>query len=58
MEQTKSDKPTTVTVATTSEVVVNPEPVSASKPELSPEMRQIVDRNWKRDEEALRYLGR
>jgi hypothetical protein len=30
----------------------------ASKPELRPELRQIVERNWPRDEEALRYLGR
>ncbi len=58
MEQTKSDKPTTATPATISEVVANPEPVSAPNPQLSPEIRQIVERNWKRDEEALRYLGR
>ncbi len=58
MEQTKSEMPTTATLGTNSEVVAKPEPASAPKPELGPEMRRIVERNWKRDEEALRYLGR
>lgn len=30
----------------------------APKPQLRPEILRIVERNWPRDEEALRFLGR
>ena len=38
--------------------VVIDEPPDIPKPPLRPEIRQIVERNWPRDEEALRLLGR
>ena len=57
MQETKSDLPT----APVEPMPVVPTPernVPAPKPELRPEIREIVERNWTRDEEALRFLGR
>lgn len=45
-------------VVTTQDGAASVEHPPAPKPELREEIRRIVERNWKRDEEALRYLGR
>ncbi len=57
MQEAKSDLPS----APVESMPVIPAPerhTPAAKPELRPEIREIVERNWKRNEEALRYLGK
>lgn len=54
MQESESDTPTVLPVRDAAPSA----PIPAPKVELRPEIRRIVERNWPRDEEALRSLGR